>query len=149
MQLNETVFQYGGLTATCTTPPDATTQQINRHIALVCGSVRPGTATPVDQSLDSLGWVPPPFFDVNKIKNPAQRAMWQQSDTQELDGLIEDKQCVLEVPLSSAPPYFDLQSARDPEVRDAEKFEELYAAKGSHPRIQEDWKPVLDSPRAD
>ena len=85
VQLDQTVFNNTvaaphGRVGTCTSPPDATTQQIQRHIALVCGSVRPASATPVDQSLESLGWVPPPFFDISKIKDPVLRAKWQQSD---------------------------------------------------------------------
>ena len=66
-----------------------TKDTIESHIVKIMGA-KPR----MDQSDPS--WVPPPWFDVNKIKNPELKARWLASDGKEISGLLDETECAQE-----------------------------------------------------
>ena len=76
---------------------DTTTRKIHDHMCKLMGM---RIKDSVDQSDPS--WVPPPFMDFNKIKDPALRKEWQDTVDAENQGLI-DRGCVEERKLKDVP----------------------------------------------
>ena len=83
-------------------PTDLVTAQIERHIHRITkmyGEVGHYTVNHVCTTVDPTTtgeWIPPPWFDSRKIKDPKLREEWMQSDKKEFDGLLLDRQCARE-----------------------------------------------------
>ena len=105
---------------------DFITAQIQHHIDIVTGNsgnskaaltVVPGLGIIIPTALNvckdpTAEWIPPPWFDVNKIRDPELRAKWQKADHKELKGILEDRKCAREVlldeVLASGVPMHDI-----------------------------------------
>ena len=87
--------------------PDLTLQRIQAHIDSLLGKQSTGIAA--STFVPGVGfialsaedpcaseWVPPPYFDVSKIRDPELRARWQQADKKEVDGLLKERECARE-----------------------------------------------------
>jgi hypothetical protein len=74
---------------------DGTVRAIEDHIAKIMG-VKTKTKSQFDPD-----WIPPPWFDLNSIKDPAVRDRWMATDLKEIEGVKDVNHCVEEVPLDS------------------------------------------------
>ena len=76
---------------------DATTAHIEAHIAKITGV----TLHKTKLKQGDPDWVPPPWFDLNSVRDPEVRQRWFDTDDKEIHGIMHETQCVEEVLLDS------------------------------------------------
>ena len=74
---------------------DLTTARIEDHIAKIMG-VKTNKQSPSDP-----GWIPPPWFDLNSLRDEDIRDTWLAPDLAEIEGVVVKNKCVEEVRLDS------------------------------------------------